>query len=247
MDRLPVRNFLASATNLSKLRGEMSKSFTGDHALAEMTEGQTADPALDLRAGVDDNRESERSELLKLANSLVNERPAIPSPATTDLNSTRTFAKSRRKKKRTTFRTRSQSRGGASAATIKQRFGLPEGFVPRLQRYGRSVLLEQNIYRLPNGDEYLPTHPVGTLGARQHLYALLTVEQYVARKHGSVYVRTDGRIFDYSIDSGIPGGDLFDTGYTIYELERTGRYAPSLKQKRRRREAVKYRRATAGN
>jgi hypothetical protein len=247
VDRLPVRNFLASATNLSKLRGEMSKSFTGDHALAEMTEGQTADPAFDINAAAEDNRESERSELLKLANSLVKERPAIPNPATTNLNSTPTFARSRRKKNRSRSRTGKQSRSHTSATSIKQRFGLPEGFVPRLQRYGRSVLLEQNIYRLPNGDEYLPTHPVGTLGARQHLYALLTVEQYVARKHGSVYVRTDGRIFDYSVDSGIPGGDLFDTGYTIYELERTGRYAPSLKQKRRRREAVKYRRATAGS
>lgn len=220
----------------------MSKSFTGEHVLAEMTEGQKAEPALDIKAR-EDNSEIERSELLKLANSLVDERPARPNPP--DLNSTPTVAKQHRQKNRRVRRS-SQSRARVSAAAIKQRFGLPEGFVPRLQRYGRSVLLEQNIYRLPNGNEYLPTHPLGTLGSRQHLYALLTVDQYLARKRGSVYVRTDGRIFDYSVDCGIPNGDLFDTGFTIYDLERTGRYAPSLKQKRRRREAVKYRRATAG-
>ncbi len=226
----------------------MSKSFTGEHVLAELTEGQTADPALDITATERDTSESERSELLKLANSLVDERPPRPNPTPTnpDPNSTPNVTQRHRKKSRGRSRHRSQSRTSASAAAIKQRFGLPDGFVPRLQRYGRSVLLEQNIYRLPNGSEYLPTHPLGTLGSRQHLYALLTVEQYLARKRGSVYVRTDGRIFDYSVDTGTPDGDLFDTSYTIYDLERTGRYAPSLKQKRRRRNSVKYRRATAG-
>ncbi len=116
----------------------------------------------------------------------------------------------------------------------KQRFGLPEGFVPRLQRYGRSVLLESNIYRLPNGQEFIPCHPTGTLGTHRHLYALLTSEQYLDGKRGSVYIRTDGRIFDYSIDHGNASGDLFDTGYTIYELERTGRYAPERRRKKKR-------------
>lgn len=227
----------------------MSKSFTGEHVLAAMIEGQTADPALDIKTTYEENSESERSELLKLANSLVNQRPTRKDPATIepDRNSAPTVARKRRKKNRS--RSRGSTRPGprASATALKPRFGLPEGFVPRLQRYGRSVLLEQNIYRLPDGNEYLPTHPLGTLGSRQHLYALLTVEQYQAQKRGSVYIRTDGRIFDYSVDCKIPEGDLFDTGYTIYDLERTGRYAPSLKQKRGRREAVKYRRATAGS
>ncbi len=116
----------------------------------------------------------------------------------------------------------------------KQRFGLPEGFVPRLQRYGRSVLLESNIYQLPNGQEFIPCHPTGTLGTRRHLYALLTSQQYLDGKRGSVYIRTDGRIFDYSVDNGNASGDLFDTGYTIYELERTGRYAPERRSKKKR-------------
>ena len=38
---------------------------------------------------------------------------------------------------------------------------------------GRSVLLELNVYSLPDGQEFIPCHPSGTLGSRQHLYALL--------------------------------------------------------------------------
>ena len=123
--------------------------------------------------------------------------------------------------------------------------------MPRLQRYGRSVLLELNIYRLPNGLEFIPCHPSGTLGTRRHLYALLTSEQFVAGKRGSVYVRTDGRIFDYSVDAANPLGDLFDTGYTIYDLERTGRYAPELqrakkkKKKKKKSKQLKYQQAAA--
>lgn len=113
----------------------------------------------------------------------------------------------------------------------KPRFGLPEGFTPRFQRDGRSVLLEDNVYRLPDGKELIPQHPTGTLGKLRHLYALLTQEQYDQARRGSVYVRTDGRIFDYSIDHADPARDLFDTGYTIADLERTGRYAlPSSNQ-----------------
>jgi len=135
------------------------------------------------------------------------------------------------------------------AATVKPRFGLPEDFVPRLQRYGRSVLLELNIYRLPNGQEFIPAVPSGTLGTRRHLYALLTSEQYVDGKRGSVYLRTDGRIFDYSVDTANPSGDLFDTGYTIYDLERTGRYAPELRRRKRKKKSkqLKYRQAAAAS
>jgi hypothetical protein len=118
---------------------------------------------------------------------------------------------------------------------LKQRFGLPEGFVPRLQRYARSVLLELNVYRLPNGHEFIPCRPSGTLGSGRHLYALQTEEQYRKGMRGSVYVRTDGKIFDYSVDAGIPLDDIFDTGYTIADLERTGRYAPDLRRRRKKK------------
>jgi hypothetical protein len=108
-----------------------------------------------------------------------------------------------------------------------QRFGLPEGFVPRMQRFGRGVLLERNIYSLANGQEFIPCLPTGPLGGR-HLYALLTTEQHLSSSRGSVYIRGDGKIFDYSVVSANPLGDIFDTGYTIHDLERTGRYAPEV-------------------
>lgn len=115
----------------------------------------------------------------------------------------------------------------SEARGTKLRSGLPPDFIRRLGRYGRSVLLEDNVYRLANGQEFIPQHPTGTLGCR-HAYALLTIEQYVGGKRGSVYVRTDGRIFDYGFDNRNPAAEMFDTGYTIYDLERTGRYAPDV-------------------
>jgi len=115
----------------------------------------------------------------------------------------------------------------------KQRFGLPDDFTPRLQQYGRSVLLKDNIYRLPSGQEFIPEHPTGTLGKPRHLYALLTAEQFARARRGSVYVRTDGRIFDYSVDHADPKREMFDTGFTINDLERTGRYAPQPQTKKR--------------
>lgn len=124
----------------------------------------------------------------------------------------------------------------------KPRFGLPEGFTPRLQKPGRSVLLEDNVYRLPSGQEFIPKYPIGTLGKLHHLYALLTIEQFEADRRGSVYVRTDGRIFDYSVDHADPSRDMFDTGYTIYHLERTGRYAPNVGRKNRPGEDLQPRR-----
>src|SRR3990172_757406 len=126
--------------------------------------------------------------------------------------------------------------------SLRPKFGLPEGF--SRQRFGRNRLLEQNIYRLPNGQEFIPSFPAGILG-RRHLYALLTTEQYLDEKRGSVYIRTDGRIFDYSVDCGDPSADLFDTGYTIYDLERTGRYAPDDREEQAEQD-VKFRRAAKG-
>lgn len=109
------------------------------------------------------------------------------------------------------------------------RFGLPAGSVSRLARYQRTVLFEDNVYRLPNGSEFIPQPPAGTLGSRNHEYALLTAEQYLERKRGSVYVRKDGRIFDYACDHNVVDLEMFDTGFTIHDLERTGRYAPERK------------------
>lgn len=123
--------------------------------------------------------------------------------------------------------------------SAKQRFGLPDGFLPRLHRYGRTVLIERNVYRLPNGREFIPTIPTGTLGSRRHRYSLLTSEQYSQATRGSVYVRTDGKIFDYSVDTRIPMREMFDTGYTIADLERTGGYAPELRRRRKKRPQAK--------
>lgn len=100
-----------------------------------------------------------------------------------------------------------------------------------LARYGRTVLFEDNIYRLPNGSEFIPQPPAGTLGSRNHQYALLTNDQYVNRQRGSVYVHTDGRIFDYACDHHVVEREMFDTGFTISDLERTGRYAPEIKSR----------------
>ncbi|HKE60094.1 MAG TPA: hypothetical protein VKB46_25455 [Pyrinomonadaceae bacterium] len=116
------------------------------------------------------------------------------------------------------------SRGRLSYRKARRRFALPEGFSPKLQRHGRAILLEENIYCLPNSQEFVPVQPKGPLGQGHHLYALLTIAQHQAGKRGSVYIRNDGRIFDYSFDTRDPQRDLFDTGYTIYDLERTGRY-----------------------
>jgi hypothetical protein len=135
---------------------------------------------------------------------------------------------------------------GEAHNSAKQRFGLPDGFMPRLQRYGRTVLIERNVYGLPNGQELIPTRPTGTLGSGRHRYALLTSEQYSKARRGSVYVRTDGKIFDYSVDTGVPMREMFDTGYTIADLERTGRYAPELPRRRKKRQQAKAKHAGAG-
>ena len=111
----------------------------------------------------------------------------------------------------------------------KQRFGLPKGFVPRPQREQANILIANNVYRLPNGTEVVPCHPTGTLGRLHHLYALVTVDQFQRGARGSTYVRTDGRIFDYSVDDIASGREMFDTGLTLRVLERTGNYVSSVK------------------
>src|SRR4030095_14691919 len=224
----------------------MSKSI-GDQAWAEMTEGQKVEAVCAGRAtlkqmseGLLDGSAQLRNvcwEYLAENSSYFENLPTDPPDPNNPIgpdepdqalehrsNSTPTESLPRRITK-----TR------VSHEALKQRFGLPEGFVPRLQRYARSVLLELNVYRLPNGQEFIPCRPSGTLGARRHLYALQTEEQYRKGKRGSVYVRTDGKIFDYSVDTGIPLDDIFDTGYTIADLERTGRYAPDPRRRRKKK------------
>jgi hypothetical protein len=230
----------------------MSKDSIGDHLWAEMSEAQKVEAVLKNQAtlkqiseGLLDGSERLRSVcqefLSHTGSSFENvpvevDPPEVPADSVTELAHHRTIAELYRSK------TRSRTR----ASTARQRFGLPEGFVPRMQRFGRAVLLELNVYRLPDGQEFIPAHPSGTLGARRHLYALLTPEQYLKGKRGSVYVRNDGRIFDYSVDSANPSGDIFDTGYTIYDLERTGQYAPVPRRRRKKSQPAKYHRAAAG-
>jgi hypothetical protein len=220
-----------------------------------MTDGQKLDALVNGRAslkqisaGLLDGSETLRSAcrhvLAHTGPAFRNVSGAAEAEGLNELAETLTEA-ARKQKAHAAIETTSSTRAGPHVA--KQRFGLPEGFVPRLQRYGRAVLLELNIYRLPDGQEFIPCRPSGTLGGRQHLYALLTNEQYSQEKRGSVYVRTDGRIFDYSVDMQQPDRDLFDTGYTLYDLERTGRYAPMPQRRRTRKKAhaVKVRRAAA--
>ncbi|MGH9873275.1 MAG: hypothetical protein ACRD9S_12540 [Pyrinomonadaceae bacterium] len=218
----------------------MSKSI-GDQVWAEMTEGQKVEAVFaghatlkqmseGLLDGPDQLRNACREYLAETSASFENLTTDLIAPDDPDkalelLSNSPTSKSTPRRLAKTRI----------SHEALKQRFGLPEGFVPRLQRYGRSVLLDLNVYRLPNGEEFIPCRPSGTLGASRHLYALQTCEQYLNGKRGSVYVRTDGKIFDYSVDNKIPLGEIFDTGYTIADLERTGRYAPKPRRQRKKR------------
>lgn len=228
----------------------MSKALIGDQLWAEMTEGQKVEAVLRgqatltqmrevLQAGSGRLRDAYRDFLANGDLSLENlTKPTAGQTTALELSS---VAQDQNAQSHHIARPKDH----LFTPSVKQRFGLPKGFVPRLQRYGRSVLLELNVYCLPDGRELIPCHPTGTLGTSRHLYALLTSEQYLQGRRGSVYVRTDGRIFDYSVDSASPLGDIFDTGYTIYDLERTGRYAPVLRRRKKKTHQTKARRATA--
>ena len=237
----------------------MSKSI-GDQVWAEMTEGQKVEAVFaghatlkqmseGLLDGSDQLRNACREYLAETSASFEN-LPIDPTDPITS-NEDRALEHSNNSTP-TESHPRRITKTRITHEALKQRFGLPEGFVPRLQRYARSVLLELNVYRLPNGQEFIPGRPSGTLGARRHLYALQTEEQYLKGKRGSVYVRTDGKILDYSVDTRIPLGDIFDTGYTIADLERTGRYAPDLRRRRKKKRhpgkkgEAKVKRAAAG-
>ncbi len=232
----------------------MSNDSIGDQLWAEMTDGQKVDAVYKGQAtlkqmseGLLDGSAELRSACREV---LAHTDPSFETLAVDDghLDSLADALALAAQKLGSKTQPTTKRNSRAAKANSRHRFGLPQGFVPRLQRYGRAVLLELNIYRLPDGQEFIPGHPTGTLGARQHLYALLTVEQYLEGQRGSVYVRNDGRIFDYSVDAASSASDLFDTGYTIYDLERTGRYVPqrSKPRKRKNRQQLKHRRAAAG-
>ena len=247
----PRKNFLASPTELSKLALEMSTGSIGDLLWAEMTEGQKVDAVYKGRATLKQMSEGlldGSDELRKVCGeALAHTDPSFENLVVDDGHLDHLADALALAAQKLGSQTRPTTKRNQTAkAASKQRFGLPQGFVPRLQRYGRAVLLELNIYRLPDGREFIPSRPIGTLGSRQHLYALLTAEQSLKGRCGSVYVRLDGRIFDYSVDQANTSGDIFDTGYTIYDLERTGRYAPQRPQSRKRKNQPEKYRAAAG-
>jgi len=232
----------------------MSKALIGDQLWAEMTEGQKVDAVLRGHATLTQMREILLAGSGKLRDacqdflnngdlSIENLTNLTGESGQTSSPEISSVAQNQNVRPHRMIRPKNRP----SSPAVKQKFGLPKGFVPRLQRYGPSVLLELNIYRLPDGRELIPCHPTGTLGTSRHLYALLTSEQYFQGRRGSVYVRTDGRIFDYSVDSASPLGDIFDTGYTIYDLERTGRYAPVQRPRKRKTQQPKVRRAAAAS
>jgi hypothetical protein len=188
----------------------MSKAVIGEHTLAHATDSRASDTPLVWSDGsfidISATTDRERHSLVEL-----------------DVDLQHSFL---------TSSLRSADEDTVSKEKLgKHRFGLPSGFVSRVGRYGRTVLFEDNVYRLPNGLEFIPQPPAGTLGSRNHQYALLTPEQFENGQRGSVYVHTDGRIFDYSFDHTFSERDLFDTGFTIHDLERTGRYAPAIKSR----------------
>ena len=240
---------LESCLEKRRLWRQMSKSIIGDQVWAEMTEGQKVEAVFaghatltqmseGLLDGSDQLRSACREYLAETSPSFEN-LPVEPDAPDKSEAQTQTSDSPH-----SGFPPRPITKPPQTHES-KQRFGLPAGFIPRLQRYGRSVLLELNVYRLPNGQEFIPGRPTGTLGASRHLYALLTSEQYLKGTRGSVYVRTDGKIFDYSVDTKTPLGEIFDTGYTIADLERTGQYAPERRRRKKKRQPVKIKRAAA--
>lgn len=217
----------------------MSKAIIGEQLWTEMTEAQKAEGVRGGRATLKQLTEG----LLDGSDELRNACRELLTHSDTSLgdisldNDRRLQGKVLKKRRPSKKKKKVLSTGKA-----KPRFGLPNGFILRSQQPGRSVLLEDNVYSLPGGQEFIPKYPTGTLGQLRHLYALLTVEQFEGGGRGSVYVRNDGRIFDYSVDHADTSRDMFDTGYTIHDLKRTGRYAPNAGTKKRQNEDLKPRR-----
>lgn len=229
----------------------MSKAIIGEHAWAGLTEarkiltvrrGQATLKQITegLLGGPEELRAACREYLAQTKIS-ADDISVKPNPLKKTPNSPSTKLKARVQK-----RSSKQKQKVVRVRNSKPRFGLPEGFIPRFQKYERSVLLEDNVYRLPDGQEFIPRQPTGTLGKDRHSYALLTADQFTEGRRGSVYVRTDGRIFNYGVDHADPDRELFDTGYTINNLERTGRYAPKVETQRKQRGDLTRKMAHAG-
>src|SRR6476646_10125718 len=131
----------------------MSEQTIGDDLWAEMTDGQKLEAVVNGRAnlkqisaGLLDGSEALRSVcqdfLAHTGSSFENFSGAAEVRGLNELAETLSQA-ARKQKAHGVNQTISGKRAGAHAA--KQRFGLPEGFVPRLQRYGRAVLLEVTV------------------------------------------------------------------------------------------------------
>jgi len=212
----------------------MSKSFTGDQFWAELTEGQKIDAVVTGHATLKQMSEGLLDGSEKLRAVCRECLAEIPS-SFENLPDTVAEAKATASENPILSAAVRQQTTGTPHEASKQRFGLPAGFELHAPSFRRTVLLELNVYRLPDGQEFIVSFPKGTLASRRHLYALLTNEQYVKGVRGSVYVRTDGRIFNYAIDTGNAARELFDTGYSMADLERTGHYAPTLKPRKKKR------------
>jgi len=220
----------------------MSKSIIGEQLWAEMTEVQKTEAVRSGRATLKQLTEGlldGSDELQNTCREYLVHTDASLDDISVDTHAGKNLSEETGPRLANVLKKRISSKRKKKVLSTKKpkpRFGLPEGFSPRLQQYKRSVLLEDNVYSLPSGQEFIPKYPTGTMGNLRHLYALLTVEQFEGGRRGSIYVRTDGRIFDYSVDHADPSRDLFDTGYTIYDLERTGRYAQNAGPKKRQNE-----------
>jgi hypothetical protein len=216
----------------------VSNSIIDEQLWAEMTDVQKVEAVFSGRATLKQITEGLLDGSTKLRNACREHLANTNAGKSPSKDSTREVGEKVVRKRHPSKRRRK----ALSSRKPKPRFGLPEGFTPRMQKHGRSVLLEDNVYRLPSGQEFIPKNPIGTLGQLRHLYALLSVEQFKGGHRGSVYVRTDGRIFDYSVDHADPSRDMFDTGYTISDLRRTGKYAPDAGTKKKQDGDLKPRR-----
>ena len=137
---LSAQNFLASFWDSSKLHCEMSKRIIGDQLWAEMTEGQKVDTVFKGHATLKQMSEGLLDGSEKLRNAcqefLSHTSPSFENlPVEPEQRESSTISRARaRKRVRPRRITRSRNRN--SGPPGKQRFGLPEGFVPRLQRFG---------------------------------------------------------------------------------------------------------------
>ena len=165
----------------------MSEQIIGDDLWAEMTDGQKLDAVVNGRAtfkqisaGLVDG-----SEVLRNACQHFLPRADEIFPAQTEaegLNELAEILTEVARKQKAQAQLQANPKKRATPHSARQRFGLPEGFVPRLQRYGRAVLLELNAYRLPDGREFIPCRPSGTRAAKVSTKTAAVHEALVLRR-----------------------------------------------------------------